>query len=250
VNVSSLVIFDVSNPAAPSFAKFIPEGGRLGQPGVWGNYVYVPEPGIGLLIFNQTTISNLTQVGQVRATQAAWVATAGGYAYVANGNDGLRIFTLTNPVAPVNIGHGAVTKNGAVTVRVAGDYAYVGETRGIEVYDVSNPSLPVEVASTSTSDWAGELRVVGDYIYAACSTDGFRIFRMMPQLQLALNGTNNLSLTWPATVAQFSLQQNSDLTMTNWTAVTNTVVLQGKQNQVVLSQPTVDTFYRLQPANQ
>ena len=58
---------------------------------------------------------------------------------------------------------------------------------------------------------------------------------------------NNLVLSWIVPTTNFVLQQNLDLTTTNWTNVTNAPVLNltNLQDEVVLS-PTNDSgFYRL-----
>ncbi len=55
----------------------------------------------------------------------------------------------------------------------------------------------------------------------------------------------SLVLSWPSPPGGFGLQQNSDLTSTNWTAVTNTPSITNGQNRVILSPVTGNQFYRL-----
>jgi len=64
-------------------------------------------------------------------------------------------------------------------------------------------------------------------------------------LNIALSGTNVL-LSWPAPPGDFVLWQNSDLTTTNWTTVTNTPVVMNGQNQVTLPPVSGSQFYRLE----
>lgn len=57
----------------------------------------------------------------------------------------------------------------------------------------------------------------------------------------------NLGLSWIVPSTNFVAQQNSDLSTTNWTDVTNspTLNLKNLQNEVALPLPTSNTFYRL-----
>jgi hypothetical protein len=64
-------------------------------------------------------------------------------------------------------------------------------------------------------------------------------------LGVALSGTN-LVLSWPSPPGDFVLQQNSDLTTTNWLTVTNAPVITNFQNQVILPTATGNQFYRLE----
>jgi hypothetical protein len=64
-------------------------------------------------------------------------------------------------------------------------------------------------------------------------------------LDITLSGTN-LILSWPSPPGGFVLQQNPDLTTTNWTTVTNTPAMYNGQNQVILSPVDGNQFYRLE----
>jgi hypothetical protein len=67
-------------------------------------------------------------------------------------------------------------------------------------------------------------------------------------LPVALSITNsggNLVLSWPSPPGNFVLQQNSDLTTTNWLTMTNTPATTNSQNQVILAPAAGNQFYRL-----
>lgn len=91
----------------------------------------------------------------------------------------------------------------------------------------------------------------------ACSGDGSRsvaaaypgsiyTWEAATALGLTHHGTN-VVLSWPALCASdgFGLQECSDLTMTNWTAVADAVVCTNGQYRVIPSPSTGNTFYRL-----
>ncbi len=66
-----------------------------------------------------------------------------------------------------------------------------------------------------------------------------------PALAIAFTNSNSMIITWPAAAAGFGLQQNADLTTTNWTAVTNAVSPAGDRSQVILPCSSVKNFFRL-----
>ena len=63
-------------------------------------------------------------------------------------------------------------------------------------------------------------------------------------LGIAPAGTN-VVLSWASPPGGFELQQNSDLTTTNWLTATNTPTFTNGQNQVTLSQSNSSQFFRL-----
>ena len=68
----------------------------------------------------------------------------------------------------------------------------------------------------------------------------------VPQLNLAASG-GNLMVSWLIPSMNFELQQNAELTTTNWTAMTNLPALNltNLQYQVVLPPPAGNSFFRL-----
>jgi hypothetical protein len=64
-------------------------------------------------------------------------------------------------------------------------------------------------------------------------------------LNIALSGTNVL-LSWPTPPGDVVLQQNLDLTTTNWNTVTNMPAVTNGQNQVVLPSGSSSQFYRIE----
>jgi len=58
---------------------------------------------------------------------------------------------------------------------------------------------------------------------------------------------DRLVLSWPpsSVAASFVLQQNSDLTTTNWVTITTTPILVGREFQIAIPVPRGNMFYRL-----
>jgi photosystem II stability/assembly factor-like uncharacterized protein len=93
----------------------------------------------------------------------------------------------------------------------------------------------------------------------ACSTDGTLLFasiggyvetqNLPPPLAIA-SSASQLTLSWPAPSSQYTLQQISDLSSTNWLHVTNAITVTNYRNQVLLAPPASgNAFYRLQGPN-
>ncbi len=102
----------------------------------------------------------------------------GRYAYVANcsgGGSGLRIIDLSNPNAPVTAGV-LFNPGCAISVQVAGKYAYVTDLVAGSLYtvDISNPSNPTLVGTVAHPSMSGaqQVRVSGQYAYVAGDTTG------------------------------------------------------------------------------
>jgi len=65
-----------------------------------------------------------------------------------------------------------------------------------------------------------------------------------PVLSITHSG-GGMVVSWPAAFTGFVLQENSDLSTTNWVDVTDPVNKVGEQNQVLISSPADNNFYRL-----
>jgi hypothetical protein len=87
----------------------------------------------------------------------------------------------------------------------------------------------------------------GTNIFAATNLASpiFEVSLPPAALGLAPSGTN-LLLSWASPPGGFVLQQNSDLTTTNWLTATNTPTITNGQNQVIFSPFTGNEFYRLE----
>ncbi len=78
----------------------------------------------------------------------------------------------------------------------------------------------------------------GFWVIAAVQTPG------APTLRIVLTATNTVVIAWPAPSTGYSLQQNSDLNTSNWGPGGASSVV-GNENQVIVSPPLGNRFYRL-----
>ncbi|MEZ4866387.1 MAG: C13 family peptidase [Caldilineaceae bacterium] len=122
------------------------------QPTVLGHTPLLPD-----------TISNLVVVDN--------------YAYVADDRGGLRIFNMSNPAQPNQVGHYDV--DGITQVAVAGNLALVGERYAdgggvLHLLSVQNRAAPTELGHYDSPDDIGKVVVVGNLAYFN-DTSGLRI---------------------------------------------------------------------------
>jgi hypothetical protein len=66
-----------------------------------------------------------------------------------------------------------------------------------------------------------------------------------PVLHIFLTGTNTAVVAWPAPSTGYVLQQNTNLVSTAWLGVTNSVNAVGSENQVIISPPAGNRYFRL-----
>jgi hypothetical protein len=77
---------------------------------------------------------------------------------------------------------------------------------------------------------------------------GLRSFRLqrLPYVTSTVTTTNTLVFSWPTEQTAYAVQQNPDLSPTNWVTLPNTPVTVGQSQQVILPAPTNGRlFYRL-----
>lgn len=101
----------------------------------------------------------------------------GGYAYIADGDCGLRIIDVSNPASPFEVGFWE-TPGEARGVWVWGSYAYVanGEA-GLRVIDVSDPANPLPVGFYDTPGYGCGVYARGNYAYIADGGCGLQIYQ-------------------------------------------------------------------------
>ena len=87
--------------------------------------------------------------------------------------------------------------------------------------------------------------LANNLIYLANQRDGLRIFSLAgPQLGIVATGTN-VCLSWPSNFLNFTVQQSPALPGSPWLDLTNSAVLVGGTNQVLLGGPGALGLYRL-----
>ena len=102
----------------------------------------------------------------------------GNYAYVADGDSGLRIIDIHNPDSMYEVGF-CYLPGYAKDVYVNGNYAYIAASdAGLVIVDISDPTNPMVTGSYDTPGTAEGVFVLGDYAYIADGDSGLRIINI------------------------------------------------------------------------
>ena len=105
------------------------------------------------------------------------------------------------------------------------------------VYSVSGTIGQPEASSAMTG---GNYSVTGGFwSLFAVQTPG------APALRIFLTATNTAVVAWLAPSPGYMLQSNTNLVTTNWSGVTNAVNVVGSENQVIISPPAGNKYFRL-----
>ena len=120
---------------------------------------------------------------------ASHVAIDGDYAYVADGDYGLRVINITNPASPTLAGS-YDTPGNALDVAVDGDYAYVADgDYGLRVINITNPASPTLAGSYNTPGWAYGVAISGDHAYVADGLSGLQVISITNPASPTLAGS-------------------------------------------------------------
>jgi hypothetical protein len=66
-----------------------------------------------------------------------------------------------------------------------------------------------------------------------------------PTLSISLTATNTAIVSWPSPSTDFTLQQNSNLSTTNWVPPSETVNDNGTVKSIIVNPPLPNRVYRL-----
>jgi hypothetical protein len=174
-----MVIYNVSNPASPSFVSSISIGASFSTNlVVHGQYVITSSAiagANGIYIFDVSNPASPKLVKNIGTTNNYGLAVQGNYLYaIDNGN--LQVYDITNPSSPVAKGSRALSgapinggNFGNNIISVMGRYAYIADTTNSQVgiYDISNPTtIPAPTTiSTGASSQPWVTAISGEELY-------------------------------------------------------------------------------------
>ena len=135
--------------------------------------------------------------------------------YMADESGALRIFDLSNPDRPVEIGR-AEQPRGIRSLVVQGKYAYTANGwSGLGVVDVSNPESPRPIGTTKAGGYATDVHVRDSFAYLAANQGGLRIFDVSkPEAPREVGHLDKLGTTFGITTSgkyayAVSLEENN-----------------------------------------
>jgi hypothetical protein len=167
-------VVDVSNPSAPKSVRRyttqdIAETYRIH---VSGNYAFLSAYADGLLVVNVSNPFNPTEAALYQipiSTQG--LAISGNYVYLADNVKGVKVVNISNPAFPSPTGLWKTTQRTGASndIAISGQYAYVADTSGLRVLNISDPTNPVHVASLTqpgqSYGWFSQIHLSGNHAY-------------------------------------------------------------------------------------
>ena len=172
---SGLRIISIANPSASYEIGYYdgPEGRGIS---VVGTNAYIAGGPNGLHIISIADSANIYQIGYYDTPGSARdVTVIGTNAYVADGNN-LRVFSVANPGAPVELGSCPNPIGSSFhSIEVVGTNAYLTDYfGGFCIISVANPANPYGVGIFNISENANDATIVGTNAYIGTTT-GLRI---------------------------------------------------------------------------
>ena len=123
----------------------------------------------------------LEAAGMYPTTQSRDLTLYGGYAFVAQGGEGIKIVDISSPASPALVG-GFQTAD-AQGIAVRGEYAFVADgERGLKVLDISDPRYPAEAGMRKTMD-ARAVALAGDVAFVADGSSGVKVIDVSSPVQ-------------------------------------------------------------------
>src|SRR5208283_452873 len=112
-----------------------------------GNYAYVLASQynqyntMGLFVVDISNYSTPSTIAFFNTTQyPSRIVLNGNYAYIADGDTGLRVIDITNPGTPTQVGFATCYP---LDIVLQGNYAYIAAFQGLLIYDISDPTNPL-----------------------------------------------------------------------------------------------------------
>lgn len=193
--------WDVSSPLAPVLLGTLRTGVRAVDADRSGDTLFLAGDEAGFQVHSLADPAAPEWVATVASsTNPRCLLVSGSLAYVAETSGGLKIYDISNPAAPSLVGTDPAS--GLVTVRrlaLSGTRLALTDGRQINLLDVSNPAIPVQLASNVPPGYVFDLAANATHVFAACGGAGLRI------LDNATLGTVGTYATTPAPAISVAL---------------------------------------------
>jgi len=253
-----LQIVDVSDPTRPSLVGTLDTPDNTYAVDAVGQTAYLADDRTGLIVVDITDLSAPRILAQFDTPGYAYgVRVVDGIAYVADREGGVHVIDVHEPTSPrllsSHASPGIDSRRGktwfARGVQLVDRIAYVADwTGGLEVLDLSDPSMPVALGRYLTPGVLASVAVSGDRVFLALGATGIEILSARPAvsgIQLNAGGRIRMTLYAPSR-GRHRLETSGDLV--EW-KLSTPVDLQAFETEWTVDQPasTERGFYRLAP---
>lgn len=173
---------DVSDPSNPQILAYYPKNWYSTSEvylAVSNNILFAVDRD-QLYTFDVSNPSNPTAIGAYADLyDPKGIAIAGDFAYIADGEEGLRILNIQNPAAISQTGI-LDTPGDLTDLLVSGGYAYLADaSQGLRVVNISNPAAPAEVGSyVPAVGYSAGVAITGHYIFLSTGFKGMSVINV------------------------------------------------------------------------
>lgn len=221
---NDLHVLNVSDPANPWPEGFNDTPGPISAVAVAGNFAYatttqftpVPEfptlpPVHTIRVLDISQQDDINEQGIAELPEEAHdLVISGRYAYVADGNGGLRMFDIAASSRPTEVGM-FVETGSALGVAINGRHAYVAASvEGILVINITDPPDLRQDNFFPTAESTTGIIVSGEHVYASLSSGGLLALRIAgdPGLTVPLFVEDDFYAT-PGVITDMATDANS-----------------------------------------
>ncbi len=180
-----LDVVDVSNPTAPADLGGFAFGANAFDTKVDGSVAYMALFGGGMASVDVSDPGSISLLDQ----QIGWgflnaLDIAAGYAWVADGQYGLRVVDISDPSNLVTLGTAGIS--GQARDVVWNGYVYAGDDfYGLRQFDVTDPTAPVLAGSFPSADRGMGVDAADEIVVLAAGEAGVYLFQGPPPVAAA-----------------------------------------------------------------
>jgi hypothetical protein len=194
---SGVHIIDVSNPEHLTLLGTCHAPLSAASISVRGDYAYISDEATGLKVINISQPTNPYLVSQYNITESNSLdlEVLGDYVFVAiRGMPSGGRFLILNVDNPLNPQYAAEIATSGLTICIAVDsnYAYLGESSGIQIFDISDKTNPFWVGEYTGAYHPRDMYLGGNYLYAVEHTIGLQVLDISNPSDLRLVGSYDL----------------------------------------------------------
>ncbi len=170
-------IVDATNPSSPvRTADWTTVGGYATAVAVSGDVAYLADGGFLRIIDAREPHLPISLGGYEIGGLAKGVAVSGNYAYVADAWHGLQVIDVSDPANCRRVaGDPPNGLTSALDIALFGNHLYVARDRGVLIFDISAPAVPVKIGEYDLGATARAVFVASDRAYVAADTNGLVI---------------------------------------------------------------------------
>ncbi|MEN3044655.1 MAG: hypothetical protein ABDH37_05530, partial [Candidatus Hydrothermales bacterium] len=169
---TGLIIINISNPANPYVVKIDRTHKKLRSIWIRDTLAYIGLRRRYFLVYNIKDPLSPYEIGRCSTGTAHYdIYIKGNLAYTAAGAGGLRIISISDPTNPVLVG--ANSDSSLIYLCGSGNYVYGVKQPHLLIYDVSDSSNPVIIASAYQVSMYFGPRIANWANYVAVTTMGY-----------------------------------------------------------------------------